>query len=75
MTTLTKRERVLRAARFQETDRVPLYDILQNEAVIEHYAAPVLKGERLNTRNGAEATRFAIGRALDMTRMPDGPGE
>ena len=71
--TLTKRERVLRTARFEETDRVPLYDILQNDAIIEHYAAPLLQGARLSAENGVEATRFAIGRALDMTRMPDGP--
>ena len=70
---LTKRERVLRTARFQETDRVPLYDILQNDAVIEHYAAPVLRGQRLSPDNGPEATGYAIGCALDMTRMPGGP--
>lgn len=70
---LTKRERVLRAARFEETDRVPLYDILQNDAIIEHYAAPLLNGARLDAANGARATRYAIGRTLDMTRMPDGP--
>ena len=28
---LTKRERVMRAVRFQETDRVPVYDILEND--------------------------------------------
>jgi hypothetical protein len=70
---LTKRERVLRAARFEETDRVPLYDILQNDAIIEHYAAPLLCGARLDARNGAQATRYAVGCTLDMTRMPDGP--
>jgi len=35
---MTKRERVLRTIALQETDRVPLYDILQNDALIEHYA-------------------------------------
>jgi uroporphyrinogen-III decarboxylase len=70
---LTKRERVLRTAHFEETDRVPLYDILQNDAIIEHYAAPYLQGAPLTPENGAEATRFAVGRTLDMTRMPDGP--
>lgn len=70
---MTKRERVLRAARFEETDRIPLYDILQNDPVIEHYAAPVLKGAPLTPENGVRATGFAIGRTLDMTRMPGGP--
>ena len=48
---------------------------MQNDAIIEYYAAPILKGARLDARNGAEATRYAIGRTLDMTRMPDGPSE
>jgi hypothetical protein len=68
VTLLTKRERVLRTIRFEDSDRVPLYDILQNDAVIEHYA-----GEHLTVDNGAAVTGRAIGRILDMTRMPDGP--
>ena len=68
--TLTKRERVMRAVRFQETDRTPVYDILQNDAVIEHYAA-----ERLTVENGLRVKGLAIGRTLDATRMPDGPAE
>ena len=72
---LTKRERVLRTAHFQETDRVPLYDILQNDAIITHYAADFLGGEPLTPVNGRRATGFAIGRALDMTRGPGGPME
>ncbi len=72
---LTKRERVLRTAHFQETDRTPIYDILDNDAVIEYYAADYRKGERLTPSNGNRVKRFAIGRALDMTRMPDGPSE
>ena len=75
MESLTKRERVLRTAHFQETDRVPLYDILQNDAIIEHYATDLLHGEPLTTANGRRATGFAIGRVLDMTRMPGGPAE
>ncbi len=65
---LTKRERVLRAIHFQETDRIPVYDILQNDAVIEHYA-----GQRLTVENGLRVKGLAIGRALDATRMPEGP--
>src|SRR5512146_597144 len=68
MATLTKRERVLRTARFQETDRTPVYDILQNEAVIEHYA-----GEPLTVANGEQVKAKAVGRTLDLTRMPEGP--
>jgi hypothetical protein len=68
--TLTKRERVLRTIRFEETDRVPLYDILENDAVIEHYT-----GEGLTPENGSRLKGYAIGQALDMTRMPYGPWE
>jgi hypothetical protein len=70
MSALTKRERVMRTVRFQETDRVPLYDILQNDAVIEFYA-----GEQLTVEDGDRVKGLAIGRTLDMTRMPGGPSE
>lgn len=68
MHAMTKRERVMRAARFEETDRVPFYDILQNDAVIEHYA-----GRPLDYEDGERTTGLAVGRALDMTRMVTGP--
>ena len=68
MAELTKHERVMRTVRFEETDRVPLYDILENDAVIEHYA-----GETLTPENGPRVKGRAIGRVLDMTRMPYGP--
>jgi hypothetical protein len=65
---LSKRERALRTARFQETDRVPIYDIIQNDALIAHYAA-----EAITPENGYRVKGLAIGRTLDMTRMPEGP--
>ncbi len=68
MATLTKRERVMRTMRFEETDRTPLYDILQNDAVIEHYA-----GHVLTVADGDWVKALAIGRTLDLTRMPEGP--
>jgi hypothetical protein len=67
---MTKLERVLRTMRFEETDRVPLYDILQNDAIIEHYA-----GRALRVEDGMRTTCLAVGRALDMTRMVSGPQE
>jgi hypothetical protein len=70
VSTLTKRERALRTAHFQETDRIPIYDILENDAIIEHYA-----GEKLTVADGERVKGLAIGRMLDMTRMPDGPRE
>lgn len=68
MEVMTKRERVLKAIRFEETDRVPLYDILQNDAVIEHYA-----GRRLTYDDGDWTVGLAVGAVLDMTRMVNGP--
>lgn len=68
MAQMTKRERVLRTARFEEVDRVPIYDILQNDAVIEHYA-----GRPLNYDDGDWTVGLAVGHALDMTRMVSGP--
>ncbi|MCL4506997.1 MAG: hypothetical protein M1140_13375 [Chloroflexi bacterium] len=68
MKQLTKRERVMRTMRFQDTDRVPVYDILQNNAVIEYYA-----GQPLTVEKGDLVKGRAIGRVLDMTRMPEGP--
>lgn len=70
MALMTKRERVLRTARFEETDRVPLYDIFQNDAIIERY------GGRIPTpEDGLRTVALAIGRTLDMTRMVGAPQE
>ena len=68
MPDMTKRERVMRTLTFRETDRVPLYDILQNDGIIEHLA-----GERLTVDNGTRVKGLATRRCLDMTRMPQGP--
>ena len=70
MATMTKRERVMRTIRFQETDHVPLYDLLQNDAVIEHYT-----GQKLTVDNGTRLQCLAIGRTLDMVRAIGGPSE
>jgi hypothetical protein len=61
---MTKRERVETALRLQETDRIPVYDLLYNDEAIRHFTGknpPVGKeGLRLKAR--------AIGAMLDMTR-------
>jgi hypothetical protein len=58
----------MRTAQFQETDRVPLYDLLRNDAVIEHYT-----GQKLTVDNGERLTWLAIGHTLDMVRSSIGP--
>jgi len=72
---MSKRERVVAAMNLQETDRVPLFDILLNDAVIEHFSgrfAPF--GEE-----GLKARLEASAKFLDMTRLvtsaPQAPGE
>jgi uroporphyrinogen-III decarboxylase len=58
MPQMTKRERVLRTANLQETDRVPVYDILQNDGAIEHYAGMPLTvedGDRIKASPSAAA--------------------
>lgn len=70
MAKMTKRERVMRAVNFEETDRVPLYDIIQNDAITEHYS-----GRPLTVENGMESVGMAIGATLDATRMVSGPQE
>jgi len=73
MPSMTKRERVMRTVRFEETDRVPLYDLLQNDPIIEHYT-----GQKATPENGVRLIGQAVGRTMDMTRSigaPQDPGE
>ncbi|HHW47007.1 MAG TPA: hypothetical protein GXX14_00105 [Clostridiaceae bacterium] len=69
---MSKRERVEAAMKLQETDRVPVYDILFNDAAIAYFTgkfAPA--GEE-----GLKIKCQAIKEMLDMTRMADyGPFE
>lgn len=72
---MTKTERVQATMSLQETDRPPVYDILLNDALIEHFTGkypPV--GEA-----GLKLKCKTISRMFDMTRMagfaPDEPGE
>jgi len=68
---MTKRERAERAMALQETDRVPIYDLLRNDAAFERFS-----GEKLPALADDPATRQRLagiaGRAvdffLDMTR-------
>jgi hypothetical protein len=72
--TLSKRERILRTMACQETDRVPLYDLLLNDGAIAHFS-----GEPLPARVDDDATRAlykritgrAICNFLDLTRSCD----
>jgi hypothetical protein len=69
MTTMTKRERILRTFQCEEVDRIATYDIIENDEVIEHYT-----GEKVTPLTGQRVKAKAIARCLDMTRMVSGPG-
>lgn len=60
---MTKRERVLRTIRFQETDRIPLYDLVDNNAMREHFG-----GGKITEANAWQYEFAAIRGALDITR-------
>ena len=68
---LTKRERVLRTLACQETDRVPLYDILLNNGAIEYFSGEKLPPLRDDPQTREQAQRLAgkaVNKFLDMTR-------
>lgn len=64
MKELTKRERVLRTINFQETDRIPVYDIINNDNIREY-----ISGEKISEENAWRLEYAAIRELLDMTRM------
>jgi hypothetical protein len=69
--TMTKRQRVERATNLQETDRVPLYDILLCHAAIEHFSGQKLPPPANDPQTRAEVDRItgkAIAGMLDATR-------
>ncbi len=70
MAVMTKRQRVMRTIQFEETDRVPLYDLMRNDQIIEYYT-----GQKLTVENGVWLVGVAIGRTLDMARSTQGPQE
>ena len=70
MPSMTKEERVVCALSLEEPDRVPLYDLVDNKAIIEHYA-----GQELTLENAPTVIPLALKHALDTTRvwMPHAP--
>ncbi len=68
---LSRRERVLRTMACQETDRVPVYDLLYCDGAIEHFGGGRIP-PRVDTPENREAAKRLTGRAvnamLDMTR-------
>jgi len=63
MKAMTKRERVLRTIRCQETDRVAIYDLIDSDSIREYFG-----GGKINRNNAWEFEYATIRSALDMTR-------
>lgn len=64
MQPMTKKERVMRTMNFLETDRVPLYDIIDNDPIREYYGKSAVTAE-----NAWDFEYAAVRNLLDMTRM------
>ena len=68
---MTKRERVERAMALQETDRVPVYDLLRNDAAFERFSGehlPPATDDPAHRRTRARIVGKAVDYFLDMTR-------
>jgi len=69
--TMTRRERVERALDCRETDRVPLYDLIRNDAAFAHFNGgplPPLSPDEGTVAELERITGRATGAMLDMTR-------
>lgn len=66
-----KRERVLAVLGGMTPDRTPLYDLLYNDAIIEHFTGQIPRPGN----EGLGVVCEAIGKALDMTRSITPPQE
>lgn len=64
---MTKRERVEATMNFREVDRIPVYDLLFNDAAIEYYS-----GQKLETGDIKTVCK-AVGNCLDMVRSMTAP--
>ncbi len=74
MDRMTKRERIERTMNLQETDRVPLYDLLFCDGAIEYFSGeklPILEDNATTVHNVNRITGKAINCFLDMTRAWD----
>lgn len=71
MPEMTCEERMLCALSREEPDRVPLYDLVDNKRILEHYA-----GCELTLENAPDVIPQALSKCLDHTRiwMPSAPG-
>jgi hypothetical protein len=60
---MNKRERVMRAVNFQETDRIPIYDFIDNNRIREYFS-----GEKITKENAWRLEYAAVRAVCDATR-------
>ncbi len=68
---MTKRERVERTMNFQETDRVPIYDLLRCDAAFEYFSGEKIPTLSKNPETEEKLFKIAgkaVNKLLDMTR-------
>jgi uroporphyrinogen decarboxylase len=63
MKSMSKKERVMRTINCQETDRIPVYDLINNDPIREYYG-----GGKINEQNAWEYEYATIRNLLDITR-------
>jgi len=71
MQKMTKRERVERTMNLQETDRVPIYDLVRCDAFFEHFSGkklPFLAEDRKTEEKLLQIVGNSLDNFLDMTR-------
>lgn len=61
---ISSKERVIKVLSCESTDHPPLYDLLRNDAAVEHYA-----GEKLTIKEGRRTTIKAMSNMLDATKQ------
>lgn len=64
------KNRVVKTFNFEKTDRIPVFDIVQNIPFIEHYA-----GEKINIENGEKVLCKALGKSIDLSAEINPPAE
>lgn len=69
---MTKHERVMATLEFKDTDRVALFDLMENDGIIEYFSARKLKAPE-NTEYNLKVVCEAISNCLDLTRSVYAP--
>ncbi len=70
---MTKRERIENTLNFEKTDRVAIFDLMENPGAIEYFSGQKLKSPKRNNNYNLKIICKAIGNSLDATRSVYSP--